>query len=258
MIKNKIRYGDIIAESYYPKGKNNGLAIVFCMGLPSKSNFEELAKRYVDEGFIFIHPKYIGSWESYGNFSISSCKETIVSIIQGLKERKVKNIFGEEFNLNIKDIFLLGHSFGGSVALSAGADLDIKGIIALSPVLDYSKHVKNSHYKEEDLSGLYTFLKLGFENVYRNLKEDDWKNLCETGGVINPIDYSDKLRNKLILLIHGKNDSSVSSERSKQFFNSLKNKNENSQFIETDNDHSNIKEESAIQVISWIKNIENE
>ena len=79
MRKNKLRYGKIVADSYYPSEKNNGAVIIFCAGIPGKSNYLELAKRYVDEGFTFIHPKYIGSWESYGNFSITKCKETIIS-----------------------------------------------------------------------------------------------------------------------------------------------------------------------------------
>ncbi len=257
MIKNKIRMGDIISESYYKKD-NNGLVIIFCMGIPSKSNFEELAKKYVDEGFVFIHPKYIGSWESYGDFSIKSCKETISSIVQGIRNKNLLSVFGEKIDLNVKKIFLLGHSFGGSVALTTGADLDIDGIIAQSPITDYRLHAKQKEYAEEDLLQLYDFLRLGFENVYRNLKKGDWDNFCENGDEINPADYIDKLKAKDVLILHGKKDKSVSYKKSRLFFGKIKGNSRFSKYIETEDDHSTIKEGSIQEIISWIRGFENE
>ncbi|MBT3691116.1 prolyl oligopeptidase family serine peptidase [Candidatus Woesearchaeota archaeon] len=256
MRKNKLRYGKIVADSYYPSEKNNGAVIIFCAGIPGKSNYLELAKRYVDEGFTFIHPKYIGSWESYGNFSITKCKETIISFVGGLKAGKIKTVFNNSFDVSPKKIFLVGHSFGGSIALSTGAELDIDGIVALAPVVDYSVHAKDPNIREENLSGLFDFMKFGFENTYRKMNKMEWDNFCETGIDVNPVDYVDNLRNKRILLIHGKNDNSVSCNRTKEFYEKLNS--EKSVYKETEDNHSRIKENSIPAVISWIWKMENE
>lgn len=251
MEKNKLRCGDIIAESYYSKN-NNGKAIIFCSGIPGTSSYIEIAERYVDEGFIFIHPKYLGSWESYGNFSIGGCKKTIVDFVNALKSNKIKTIFNKDFNLEIKEIFLLGHSFGGSVALCSGAELNINGIIALAPVIDYKIQGKEE-YEEEKMDWLYDFLVAGFENVYRNLNSHQWKSFCSTGLMLNASDYLEKLKLKKILVIHGVGDSSINYNRSKQFYHTLKNLGGNVDYIETKDSHNTIKLNSFRTLVSWIK-----
>jgi dienelactone hydrolase len=251
MRKDKLRYGEIIADLYYP-AEHNKTVIIFCSGLPGRWNFEEIARKYVEKGFIFIHPKYIGSWESYGKFSVSSCKKTILLFVEGLKTGKIKTIFGKDFKIMPDKIFLLGHSFGGSIALSSGADLDINGIIALSPVIDYSKHARDKVLQEEDLSELFDFMKLGFENIFRGLDKNEWVSFCKTGLDINPIDYKEKLKNKKILLGHGKRDSSVNYVRTKSFYEELKNKGANIEYIETEDNHGDIKESIILQIINWI------
>lgn len=251
MEKNKLRYGDIIAESYYPKN-NNGKVIIFCSGIPGTSSYLEIAEKYVNEGFIFIHPKYQGSWESYGNFSIEGCKKTIVDFTNALRNNKIKTIFNEDFNIEIKEIFLLGHSFGGSVALCSGADLNIDGIIALAPVIDYRIQGKRE-YKEEKMDWLYDFINAGFKNVYRNLNKSQWELFSSNGLILNANDYLEKLKTKKILIIHGTEDISINYNQSKQFYFILKNLGGDIDYVETKDNHSNIKLNSFGTLISWIK-----
>src|SRR3989344_2371470 len=164
MRKNKLRCGDIIVESYYPEKENNRIAIVYCAGIPSKSNIEEIAAEYVKEGFIFFHPKYFGSWESYGDFSVSGSKKTIISFIEALRKGELKTIFFDKFEITMDKIILLGHSFGGSIALTAGAEIDVAGIVALAPVIDYTKQAKDKEMEKENLKETFNFIKKGFEN----------------------------------------------------------------------------------------------
>jgi len=251
MKKNKLRSGKIVAESYYLE-KNNGKAVIFCSGIPGTSSYKEIAKPYIEAGFIFIHPKYLGSWESYGNFSIEGCKKTIIDFVNDLKNKKVRTIFGENFDVEIKEIYLVGHSFGGSVALCAGAELDTKGIIALAPVIDYRVQGKEN-YEEEKMDWLYSFITAGFENVYRNLDETPWKEFCSHGSVLNANDYFEKLKTKKILLLHGTQDTSINYNRSKKFCSKLKDLGGDINYEETGDTHSNIKLNSFRKILSWIK-----
>jgi len=251
MKKNKLRWGKIIAESYYLEN-NNGKAIIFCSGIPGSSSYSEIAEKYVNEGFIFIHPKYLGSWESYGNFSIEGCKKTIVNFVDALKNKEVKTIFNENFDLEIKGFYLLGHSFGGSVALCAGTELGINGIIALAPVIDYRVQGKGE-YEEEKMDWLYTFIIAGFENVYRNFDKTEWEKFCSGGSILNVNDYLEKLKTKRILLIHGKEDISINYNSSRKFYSELKDLGGDIGYEETDDNHSSIKLNSFKKVVSWIK-----
>jgi len=251
MKKNKLRYKNIIAESYYLEN-NNGKIIVFCQGIPGSSSYMEMAKKYVEAGFIFIHPKYLGSWESYGDFNIETCKKTIVDFVNGLKSMNMKTIFNEDFEVPFKEIFLLGHSFGGSVALCSGAELDVDGIIALAPVIDYKVQGKEK-YEEEEMVGLYDFIQAGFENIYRNINKNEWDNFCINGSNLNANDYFIQLKSKKILLIHGVQDTSINYNRSKEFFSKLKNLRGDIDYLETNDSHSSLKLNSFEKIISWTK-----
>lgn len=251
MEKNKLRYGDIVAESYYLE-KNNGNVIIFCPGIPGTSSYIEMAEKYVKEGFIFINPKYLGSWESYGDFSIENCKKTFVDFVNALRDKEVKTIFGDDFDVEINGIFLLGHSFGGSVALCSGSDLNIDGIIALAPVIDYRVQGKEE-CEEEKMDWLYSFIIAGFENVYRSFDKTKWEAFCLNGSILNASDYLEQLKTKKILLVHGTEDTSINYNRSKIFYSILKNLGGDIDYVETDDNHSSIKLNSFEKVISWIK-----
>ncbi len=251
MKKNKLRYKDIIAESYYPE-KNNGKVVIFCSGIPGTSSHLEMAKKYVNEGFVFIHPKYLGSWESYGNFSIEGCKKTIIDFVSALRDKKVKTVFGDDFNIEIKEIFLLGHSFGGSIALCSGSNLEVDGIVALAPVIDYRVQGKGE-YEEEKMDWIYSFIIAGFENVYRNFDKTKWEAFCLSGSVLNANDYLKQLKTKKILLIHGIEDTSINYNHSKIFYSKLKRLGGNIDYVETKDNHSSIKLNSFEKIISWIR-----
>jgi len=253
MKKNKLRYNDIIAESYYLE-ENNGIAIVFCSGIPGISSYPEIAERYVNENFIFIQPKYLGSWESYGEFSVDNCKKTIIDFTQALLNKKVKTIFDKDLDLNIKKIYLLGHSFGASVALCSGEKLDVSGIIALAPVIDYREQGKKGH--EENMEWLYDFMIAGFENVYRSFSRKQWKNFCSSGSGLNASIYLNNLKSQKILLIHGNADTSVNCSNTEKFYLKLKTLKGDVKYEETNDNHSNIKASSFERIISWIKNNE--
>ena len=251
IIKNKLRFGDIVAESYY-RENNNGKAVVFCAGIPGISSYPDIAERYAAAGYIFIHPKYVGSWESYGGFSVEGCKKTIIDFVAALRQKQVKTIFGDIFNVVANKIYLLGHSFGGSVALSAGAELEDVGIIALAPVIDYKKQ-GNGEYLEEKMDCLGNFILAGFENVYRGFDQESWNTFCISGAGLNANEYIDKLKSRDILLIHGRSDTSVNFNRSKEFVNELKAQGGRIEYVETDDDHSGVKSSSFEKIVSWIK-----
>ena len=251
IIKNKLRFGDIIADSYYQE-KNSGKVVIFCAGIPGASSYPELAEKYAAAGCIFIQPKYVGSWESYGRFSVEGCKNTIIDFIVGLQQKQVKTIFGDSFEVVINRIYLFGHSFGGSVALSAGAELDNVGIIVLAPVMDFGKQ-GNGEYPEEKMNWLSDFISAGFENGYRGFVKDNWDNFCTTGSGLNAIEYITKLKERGILLVHGRSDTSVNFNRSKDFADKLKAMGGNIEYVETEDDHGGVKLTSFEKVVSWIK-----
>ena len=61
-----------------------------------------------------------------------------------------------------------------------------------------------------------------------------------------------------MLILHGKKDKSVSYKKSRLFFGKIKGNSRFSKYIETEDDHSTIKEGSIQEIISWIRGFENE
>lgn len=249
----KLKFDKVIADLYCPNKNNKEILILFCPGFPGSWKYESFARSFTSQGFSFIHPKYLGSWESEGSFSIKGCRKTIEEILNSLQKQLI-DIFGSFVNLKFKKIFLLGHSFGGSISLSVGSQTKVDGIISLAPIIDFKTH--NYFGNESDLLELFEYVDKGLKGLFRDFKKDDWVNLCKTGCDINPIDFFNELKNKKILFVHGKKDKSVDFKKTKEFFLKLRNFNGNFDYFEcSDASHSDIRDKSSNYIIKWIDSI---
>ena len=84
---------------------SNGNIIINCSGLPGQPENYELFSYFTQQGFICIHPKYEGTWESYGKFLEKSPVEDIIKVIDYVSEkRSLKSAYDSStINLNFKN-----------------------------------------------------------------------------------------------------------------------------------------------------------
>lgn len=202
---------------------NNKKLIVFCPGLPGQPENANIMEYFTKLGFTCFFIKYSGTWESEGEFLKRNPEEDVREVIAYLeKNKKVTEFYTEkQINLNFDEIILFGSSFGGSVAIVAGAkDGNINKIVALAPVVNYKSQGRETKFEEENLENLGKFLKRAYGPAYRlNLK--NWEKLISGEVDLNPSDYVSKLKKKDVLLIQGANDKSVSPKRTKDFFGKI-------------------------------------
>ena len=222
----RVRYGEVLANIYWSSEVDFKKPLRFIIshhGLPSHPYQLNPAPLhgYIEKGFVMVYPEYIGTWGSYGKNTLESCVKTALDTINFVSKGTAMNLADNtSFSWTVKDITLLGGSFGGSVVLVAGAkSKEVKNIIAIAAPTDYRTH--NKSHKEEDLNETWCLIQRGFENLWR-LDKKFFIELSLGKIDLNPIDYAEKLENKNILLIHGDKDNSVSVDRSIELFNQIK------------------------------------
>jgi len=199
--------------------------MIFCHGLPghpyqfNPAKIECLIKR----GFVLVFPDYIGTWASYGNMSWENCVATILQTIAWLKKGEGRELRDNtKVGWGLKDIILVGSSFGGSIALVAGAKSDdIQKIISFAAPIDYRSHSKIKG-EDEPIEDLYEVVVREAGALWRIADKGEWRRLVRGDADINPIDYVEFLKNKDVFLVHGDKDRVVSVKRSDNLFRSLR------------------------------------
>lgn len=223
-----IKYEGILIKVWYnPKSflKNKARRfIIVCHGCPSHPYDENPAtnQKFMEDDFILVYPEYIGTWGSEGLCNFENAVDSVLKTINLLMKNTAKDIKSNQvINWKVKDITLLGGSFGGSVVLVAGAKSNfINKIIAVSSVTDWRTHNK-LNFKEEDLTQMWKIINNGLNNYWR-VNKQDYIKLMNGELDLNPIDYINILKEKNTLLIHGIYDSDVNYRRSKNLNKELK------------------------------------
>ncbi|MBI2439656.1 MAG: prolyl oligopeptidase family serine peptidase [Candidatus Moranbacteria bacterium] len=197
----------IIAEVLIPKKQTGKVAIV-CSGLPSVPSKRGALQFLVDHGYVVIFPRYRGTWESEGYFLERSPARDISNVIHDLTRKK--NIHdlatGKRIPVRVSAIHLFGSSFGGPAILLNSHWPIVKKIIALAPVIDWSKDGR-----DDPFNVFVRFTQEGFGNAYRTRHKNDWQKLVTT-DFYNPIAQTKDIKGKKIFIIHAKDDSIVPHE----------------------------------------------
>jgi len=220
----RIRKGDVVYELIEPpEGNDQRMGVIVFPGLPNQPRSEDFGDNLAKEGFYVLQPRYIGSWESYGRFSIKNCIKTVVEAEKLLQGGKAIECWGEKkIEWDLKKIFILSSSFGSSIVLSALPKLSSKEIICLAPLTNLNKHNSDKNIQEQDLSVLGGFLQRGFENAFRHFELDEWEDFIKGKTEANPILYTKNVKDKNIFLIHGEKDEVVNISRTEEYYNEIK------------------------------------
>lgn len=204
--------------------------IISCHGLPSHPYQHTPAKmeNVTDAGFVMVFPNYIGTWGSDGTMSWENCVKTILSTVNFIKSgqgKKVTQYVDEDavIKWKVKDITLLGGSFGGSVALVAGAKSKyVKNIISIAAPTNWRNHSKIPEEPAEPIEDLFNAVKDGWKHLWRIPNKEEWMRLVKGTVDLNAVDYIEALKSRNTLLIHGDADKVVSVNRTKELHEKVK------------------------------------
>ncbi len=199
------RIKEMVFEFSPAEGESRGV-IIICDGLPNVPKQKELISYLSNKGFFTIFPRYRGIWESEGEFLKDSPSKDIEEIIDYIKKNKINELYAnKEFDVIGQNIYLLGSSFGGAVALSLVDNKDVSKIIVFSPIVDIKNH--NKEGKEKNLFWLGDFIKRAFGQGYR-FSEENWKKMV-SGDLFTPPQEIMPERAKDILIFYDKSDSDI-------------------------------------------------
>jgi dipeptidyl aminopeptidase/acylaminoacyl peptidase len=225
-----VRFGEIVASIWSKDNLRPNLEyrfMIVCPGLPGHPYSRNPAKLegLIEKGFVIVYPDYIGTWASYGTLSWEKCVDTVLQSIEFVKLGKEESAYDRsKISWKVKDIALLGGSFGGSVVLVAGAkSKDIRSIISVAAPTNWRNHSRIPDEPGEPIDELFDSIMRGWENLWRIPSRKEWDRLARGEVDLNAVDYLEELRGMNTLLIHGEVDNIVTPQRSIDLHQKLQN-----------------------------------
>ncbi|GMQ95086.1 MAG: hypothetical protein BMS9Abin13_196 [Patescibacteria group bacterium] len=163
--------------------------------------------------WVFL-PRYRGTWESDGSFLAKPPHIDIIDMIDELPKGFKDLWSGEVYKIRTPEIYIIGSSFGGTVAILAAKDKRVRRSVAFSPAINW-----RIGDNPKELDWLESFTKSAYGNGYR-FRREDWNKL-RSGKLYDLMAHVDKLDPKKLFIIHARDDKVVYSRSSEQFSEEL-------------------------------------
>lgn len=103
---------------YKAAGEGPHPVVIFLHGFPGNEKNLDLAQAVRRAGYQAVYAEYRGAWGSAGTFSFSNGLEDVATIIEWVRNPQNAN----QHNFDLSRIALVGHSYGGWLALMTGAN----------------------------------------------------------------------------------------------------------------------------------------
>ncbi len=202
---------EIVAEFLPPaRATKKQRVIILADGAPSTPNDKQKIEFFSKKGFWAFHFRYRGSWESDGKFLKLSPEQDIIDILDGLP-KGFREVWGNKrFKVKPDQTIVVASSFGGTAGVLASIDPRINKVVAVSPMLDWTRPGPDEPYPK-----MIRFFSEGFGGAYR-LAPRAWQKL-QSGKFFNPINHTAEIEGSKLLIIHAKDDRTCPFPITKQF-----------------------------------------
>jgi len=122
---------DIFGRAFLPAVKDNDErtpVVIFFHGYPGTEQNLDIPHALRRVGIASVHFSYRGVWGSHGDYSFTHLIEDAHAILEYLTGK------ANEWRLDMKRVYLVGHSMGGFAVLNALAEgIAVKGAVVLAP-----------------------------------------------------------------------------------------------------------------------------
>jgi hypothetical protein len=145
----RVNHKGILIEVYKAK-KDIGKCVIVIPGLPNQPQNLIYGQELSDKNLTIFQPRYIGSWESSGEFSLKNCLKTLNETIKLVKKQvAIESYNCKKINWKCKEITIIATSFGTSIQLSLDNYKDIDKLVSIAPLTNLTKHSKNANLPEK-------------------------------------------------------------------------------------------------------------
>ena len=188
-------YGEIM----WPDGEYSEPrpCVIMLHGFPGSARNDDIAHALCRIGCVVMVPHHRGAWGSEGKYLISHCIEDARNLVDYAKGE----VFCKRYNVDARNIILLGHSMGANTVLNAGKNIpDIRGLVLITP-FDPTRYLCDG--KQERLTALLEEGKIlqsdGAEYIYQDVLQNSDQMSFEKAF--------EKIKDKNILCLAGEYDS---------------------------------------------------
>lgn len=226
----KVKFKSYIADLYIPE-KLSEKIVVLVPGLPKSSNVDKLVSTFLENGCVVLYPNFSGTFDSGGNFDGKQSILDISNFIEWAGEPEFTELyFNKKISIGLNNkIILAGMSFGALPSL-LGVNDKVDRLILLSPALIF----KQSEVSEiitfdfsSQMDALLNLLEKAYSFTYRVSSYETLKQfLMGDIGYLAKDNIQKKLSDLKIktLVVHGKIDTSIPWQISKELKKNSKNK----------------------------------
>jgi pimeloyl-ACP methyl ester carboxylesterase len=157
-----------------------------------------IVRELLRKGYCVVAPHYLGTHDSTGEFSILNSVSTVKHAVKAV---------GAELP-NVTDFSIFGYSYGGAIAMVAGAQIpEVRKIISIAGPPEWRPIGRDG--TTEDV--LYHLLKERKRqktqvNPGFRIKEATVEEMEEGAPGLSPIDHVDALKDKDVMLLHPQQD----------------------------------------------------
>lgn len=206
----RTRFGkDIVVEFWRPTRPSRRV-IIYCDGAPTIPYKRPLLGSFAKRGYWVFHLRFRGTWESGGKFLRLSPERDVLDVLDQLPRGFIEAWSGKRLHFRPSSVVLIGGSFGGPAVLLASRDPRVTKVIAVSPAIDWC-----APSRAEPLPWLKKFMRRAFGEAYR-FTDRDWQKLG-SGRFYNPMTHAAEIDGRKILIIHARDDQSVTWQPVAQF-----------------------------------------
>jgi len=171
--------------------------VIMSHGFPGYTTNNDLELALMRMGCVVIHMNHRGAWGSEGYYLFTNLKDDLIAIAKWAHNPAI----ADQYDIDINNIFLVGHSMGGQSVLNAAKDLSfIKGVAAMA---SYDIGAAFRYHMEKEL-----FLMIETEGQCLNMNSasEVYENALINQQELSILNRYDELAKHNVLLVEASYD----------------------------------------------------
>lgn len=244
----------IVGRMFIADGEEPHGIIILLHGFPGVMMNMDIAHELHQKRWNVLVINYRGSWGSKGSFSYTHSLEDVHATIRYIKQPEV----AKENRIDVNRIALVGHSFGGFLALKAASiDHSIKAVVSLSGA-NFGLFVQMIEQNPEFEAQIYEMIKESIFFLNGCSPETIMEEVRNNRNEWNTFLFANKLAQRNLLLTAATHDEELPKEYFHdplvQILESANAKQFQHIIFDTDHGYTNVRKELSLTLQQWLSN----